>query len=62
MYAPFFDGGWWSAQMVFEGDGPFGASSVTSSLYAANQINGEVGFSGSSTVLGLDGRSWNRTV
>ena len=62
VYAPFFDGGWWSAQMVYEGDGSAGAlSTVTASLYAANQINGEVGFSGSSTVLGVDGRSWNRS-
>ena len=55
VFAPFFNGGWWSAQLVYDNL----LSEAT--LYAANQINGEVGFSGSATVNGIDSRSWNKS-
>jgi hypothetical protein len=44
---PFFDGNWWSVQTTID-------TTNTASLYAANQINNKLGFTGSSTTTGLD--------
>ena len=46
LYFPFFDGDWWSVQTTVN-------SSNTASLSAANQINKNLGFSGSSTITGF---------
>ena len=47
--------------MNFTGSGIFGSTStVTASLFAANEINGKIGFSGSGQLLGVDARSWVR--
>ena len=47
LYFPFFDGEWWSVQTTVN-------SSNSASLFAANKINGNLGFSGSSTISGFD--------
>ena len=47
LYFPFFDGGWWSIQTTVN-------TLNTASLLAANQINKNLGFTGSSTVTGFD--------
>ena len=47
LYFPFFDGEWWSVQTTVN-------SSDSASLFAANKINGNLGFSGSSTISGFD--------
>lgn len=47
LYFPFFDKEWWSVQTTVD-------SNNTASLYAANQINKNIGFSGSSTIVGFD--------
>ena len=47
LYLPFFDGDWWSVQTTVNTDN-------TASLYAANQINKNLGFTGSSTITGFD--------
>jgi hypothetical protein len=61
IYLPFFNKDWWSVQMNFTGSGIFGSTStVTASLFAANEINGKIGFSGSGQLLGVDGRSWTK--
>jgi hypothetical protein len=62
IYLPFFNKDWWSVQMNFTGSGTFtsGTSTVTASLFAANKINGKIGFSGSGQLLGVDGRSWTK--
>jgi len=52
LYFPFFDGNWWSIQTTV-------SSSNTASLYAANQINKDLGFSGSSTITGFDSGLYN---
>ena len=44
---PFFDGDWWSVQTVIDTDN-------TASLHAANEINNNLGFTGSATVSGFD--------
>ena len=62
IYAPFFNEDWWSVQLTYNGDGSAGASDVTASLFAANEIDGKIGFSGSDEKLNLDGRSWNRSL
>ena len=59
--APFFNDDWWSLQLTYIGDGPAGNSTVTASMFVANEIDGEIGFSLSSSKLNLDGRSWNRS-
>jgi hypothetical protein len=46
LYLPFFDKNWWSVQTTV-------LPSHTASLYAANQINNELGFNGSSTISGF---------
>ena len=58
IYLPFFDGNWWSVQ--FNHTGSTTGANVTGSLLAANQINGVIGFTGSSEILGYDSRNWNR--
>ena len=61
IYLPFFNKDWWSVQMNFTGSGQFSSdSTVTASLFAANEINGKIGFSGSGQLLGVDSRSWAR--
>ena len=45
---PFFNGDWWSVQTNIN-------ASNTASLYAANNINGTIGFQASSSTLGFDG-------
>jgi len=49
VYLPFFNGDWWSVQMNVT-DNP----SVGASLYAANEIDGKIGFNESSSVGGFD--------
>ena len=62
VFAPFFNGDWWSVQLTYTGSGAGGASStVSASLFAANEIDGKVGFSGSELKLALDSRSWERS-
>ncbi len=61
IYLPFFNGDWWSAQINFTDETSTGAL-VTSSLFAANQINGKVGWTGSDTVLGHNTQDWNRSI
>ena len=62
IYLPFFNKDWWSVQMNFIGSGIFGSNStVTASLFAANEIDGKIGFSGSGQLLGVDARSWSRS-
>jgi len=48
VYLPFFNGDWWSVQMNVNGSIP------TASLYAANEINGKVGFNESDSVGGFN--------
>ncbi len=48
IYLPFFNGDWWSVQMNVNGSNP------TASLYTANEIDGKIGFNGSSSVGGFD--------
>ena len=48
VYLPFFNGDWWSVQMNVNGSTP------TASLYAANEIDGKIGFNESSSVGGFD--------
>ena len=65
IYLPFFNGDWWSAQINFStASGAYTTTSngVTSSLFAANQINGKIGWTGSDTILNHDTRDWNRSV
>ena len=47
--APFFDGGWWSVQAAVDYDG-----NKTASLYVANRIAGQIGFSGSGHIAPVD--------
>ena len=47
LYLPFFDGGWWSVQTTVN-------HNDTASLFAANQINKNLGFNESSTISGFD--------
>lgn len=62
VFAPFFNEDWWSIQLTYTGSGIGGASStVSASLFAANKIDGKVGFSGSETKIALDSRSWERS-
>ena len=46
VYLPFFNGDWWSVQM--------NVNDVTASLYAANEIDGKIGFNESSSTVGFD--------
>ena len=48
IYLPFFNGDWWSVQMNVNGSNP------TASLYTANEIDGKIGFNGSSSVGDFD--------
>ena len=47
VYLPFFNGDWWSVQMNVD-------NSVDASLYAANEIDGKIGFNESSSTVGFD--------
>ena len=47
--APFFDGNWWSVQATVDYDG-----NQTASLYVANRIGGQIGFSGSGFISPVD--------
>jgi hypothetical protein len=58
VYAPFFNDDWWSVQLTYTGSSP---TTSTASLFAANEINGKIGFSGSEEKFNLDLRSWNRS-
>mgnify|MGYP003132210396 CR=1 FL=1 len=51
VYLPFFNGDWWSVQMNV-------SSLSTASLYAANEIDGKIGFNESSSTEGFDGSIW----
>ena len=46
VYLPFFNGDWWSVQMNVNGS--------RASLYAANVIDGKIGFNESSSTVGFD--------
>ena len=48
VYLPFFNGDWWSVQMNVNGSTP------TASLYAANEIDGKIGFNESSSIGGFN--------
>ncbi len=48
VFLPFFNGDWWSIQTSVD------TITATASLFAANQINGKVGFIASSSVSGFD--------
>ena len=64
VFAPFFNEDWWSVQVTFTGSGASGSNStITASLFAANEINGKIGFSGSEvkTNPSFDARSWYRS-
>lgn len=58
IFAPFFNEDWWSVQLNYTTT-DFSAAS-TASLFAANEIDGRIGFTGSETKLGLDDRDWVR--
>jgi len=58
IFAPFFNEDWWSVQLNYTTTN-FSAES-TASLFAANEIDGRIGFTGSETKLGLDDRDWSR--
>ena len=47
---PFFDGGWWSVMAVVNHDADDPADDLAT-LYSANRIGSEIGFSGSNSVL-----------
>tara|TARA_R110001592_G_scaffold26903_5_gene100252 strand:- start:4445 stop:12877 length:8433 start_codon:yes stop_codon:yes gene_type:complete len=47
VYLPFFNGDWWSVQINTTTTG-------TASLYAANEINGKIGFNESSSIIGFN--------
>ena len=48
VYLPLFNEDWWSVQISFTDD------FLTSSLYVANELEGNLGFTGSSTIIGFD--------
>ena len=50
IFLPFFNGDWWSVQANVDTDG-VGLDTI---LFAANEIDGKVGFSGSATANGAD--------
>ena len=54
IYLPFFDGNWWSLQMS--------SDNGNSTLYAANQIDGKIGFSGSDEANGYDAAYYNDAI
>ena len=51
VYLPFFNGDWWSVQMNVSSD-------ATASLYAANEIDGKIGFNESSSTLDFNVSFW----
>jgi hypothetical protein len=48
IFLPFFNGDWWSVQAYVD------TLSTNAGLFAANEINGKIGFSGSDTANGSD--------
>ena len=50
---PFFDKGWWSVQATYDYD-----DTTTASLYVANRIGEEIGFSGSDHIPVAQGQYW----
>jgi len=50
---PFFDQGWWSVQATYDYD-----NTTTASLYVANRIGEEIGFSGSDHIAVTQGQYW----
>ena len=58
VYLPFFDQGWWSVQATYDYD-----NTTTASLYVANRIGEEIGFSGSDHIDVQQVQYWkNATV
>ena len=57
LFFPFFNEDWWSVQFTFTGSG----TTTTGSLFAANEIDGKIGFSGSDFKTELDARAWYRS-
>ena len=55
IFLPFFDGDWWSVQATILSEA---ASDGSSSIFAANEINGKIGFSGSGEANGFDSDEW----
>ena len=53
IYLPFFNKDWWSVQVNIDESTPI------ATLYAANEINGKIGFSGSNQVTFDDVSYWN---
>ena len=53
---PFFNGDWWSVQASFDYD-----NSLSASLYAANRIGEEIGFSASDSTVVVDDQYWKDT-
>ena len=53
IYLPFFNKDWWSVQVNVNEDTP------SATLFAANEINGKVGFSGSDQTTNFDVSYWN---
>jgi len=51
LYLPFFDGGWWSV-MTTQDD-------TTATIFAANKIENQLGFTGSKSVTGYDSSPYN---
>ena len=54
---PFFDQGWWSVQATYDYD-----NTTTASLYAANRIGEEIGFSGSDHIAVAQGQYWKQAT
>jgi hypothetical protein len=61
-YLPFFDGGWWSAQINMPIENNGGPVNLTASLFAANQINGKIGFSASDSTSGYDSSYYSSAI
>ena len=58
VFAPFFNKDWWSLQVTLTGSS---TTNVTASLFAANEIDGKIGFFDSNVKMGQDTRSWGRS-
>ena len=55
VYLPFFDKNWWSIQVNI-------TESIESTLFAANELNGKIGFLESSSVTGFDETVYFSTI
>ena len=63
VYLPFFDGGWWSAQINMPLiDKGAGLTNESASLYAANQLRGKIGFSASDSTSGYNSSYYGQAV